>query len=546
MFKRFTRVLGLVLFAAGSGLLSSPAAGQGQVGSMFTYQGELRQGGQLLTGTADFIFRLYGSDVGGSPLSHILALDNLAIVDGRFDAYLDFGPEVFTTTNARWLDIQVRSPSGGSGGYTPLMPRQRLTPAPVAIYALSGNASALAPGVYGNAVQFTNSANTFGGSGAGLVGLNASNLGSGTIPSARLGGLYSNALTLNNTANTFAGSGAGLTGLNAGNISSGTLSTARLSSDVPLRSAFNTFSSSNTFNQHTWMTSAGFSEYVTINNRLGVGSSNTHNDALLFVTSLALTPIQAQHSSTLTGSRAILGWATATSGNTRGVYGRADSPGGFAVYGFVPTQGMNPVGVLGEGGVGRYGVYSIGPFAASGSKAFQIDHPDDPENKYLMHYSAESPEVINFYRGTVQLDDAGEALVKLPHYFAKINKGPSYTLTAIGAPMPSLHIAVEISEESLLAGEAAGPADAAPTCWFRIAGGAPRGRVSWRVEAERNDLWMRIAGAEVEADKPEPHKGTYLDPSLYNLGRERALTYDPNPPQLGPVESGEDHGIAAD
>jgi hypothetical protein len=34
-----------------------------------------------------------------------------------------------------------------------------------------------------------------------------------------------------------------------------------------------------------------------------------------------------------------------------------------------------------------YGVYSLGRLGASGPKSFRIDHPDDPESRYLLHYS---------------------------------------------------------------------------------------------------------------------------------------------------------------
>jgi hypothetical protein len=50
-------------------------------------------------------------------------------------------------------------------------------------------ANALSAGTYGNAVTFSNAANSFTGGGAGLTGLNASNLASGTVPAARMPGL---------------------------------------------------------------------------------------------------------------------------------------------------------------------------------------------------------------------------------------------------------------------------------------------------------------------------------------------------------------------
>jgi hypothetical protein len=65
-------------------------------------------------------------------------------------------------------------------------------------------------------------ASSFTGSGSGLTGLNASNLGSGTLPSSVLSGTYSQALTFSNASNSFSGNGASLTSLTPGNISAGT------------------------------------------------------------------------------------------------------------------------------------------------------------------------------------------------------------------------------------------------------------------------------------------------------------------------------------
>src|SRR5919197_2426169 len=49
--------------------------------------------------------------------------------------------------------------------------------------------------------------------------------------------------------------------------------------------------------------------------------------------------------------------------------------------------------------------------------SFKIDHPLDPENKYLYHSFVESPDMKNVYDGVVVLDAAGEALVPLPDWF---------------------------------------------------------------------------------------------------------------------------------
>jgi hypothetical protein len=535
----------LLPFLFALAILGPLAAAQVPVGTTITYQGDLWRDGAPVTGTADFAFRLYASDLGGVPLFPPQFLDGAAVNQGRFTAHLDFGAEAFGQDAARWLEIQVRSPAG-SGGYTTLQPRQRITAAPVALHALSGVATSLAAGQYASEVHFSNPANTFGGNGAGLVGLSAANLASGTIPSARLSGAYSSPLILSNEANTFAGNGAALVGLNAAGIATGTVNDARLSANVALRTRPNTFDFSTTFMQtatfnHLTNFNAGtgfnsgvwFYSNVNCLDRLAIGNSVVNNPAHLWITAPgALTPIHAETSATAGGARAILGWTTSTQGsNSRGVYGRSDAPNGWGVYGLAPSTAANstPRGVCGEapGGSLRYGVFAIGNQGASGTKSFCIDHPEDPEGKYLLHYSAESPEVINFYRGTVLLDEAGEAIVQLPSYFARINRNPSYTLTAVGAAMPGLHVSDEISEEALAAGARAAPGEAAPLCSFRIAGGIPRGKVSWRIEAERHDLWIRQWGAEVEIEKPSGHRGTYQAPDLYGKPPEQGLTYEP-------------------
>ncbi len=65
------------------------------------------------------------------------------------------------------------------------------------------------------------------------------------------GGTYSQPLSLNNASNSFTGSGAGLTGLRAENIASGTLSDARLSTNVALLNASQTFTGRNIFKNAT-------------------------------------------------------------------------------------------------------------------------------------------------------------------------------------------------------------------------------------------------------------------------------------------------------
>lgn len=245
-----------------------------------------------------------------------------------------------------------------------------------------------------------------------------------------------------------------------------------------------------------------------------------------------------------TFGRGVVGYAKATTGTTYGLWGQSDSTSGTGVYGYASAGSGTIYGVYGQAST-SFAVYANGNLGASGTKSFRIDHPDDPANKYLLHYAAESPEVINFYRGTVVLDEAGQAVVALPHYFAKINKDPSYVLTAIGAPMPQLHVAEEIDATTLNAGAVAGPADPSPPCSFRIAGGVPGAKVSWRVEAVRNDPWLQQRGAPVEQDKDEAERGTYQHPELYGMPADQG-PHVPAPQDLpGGLQAAQASGPAA-
>jgi hypothetical protein len=154
-------------------------------------------------------------------------------------------------------------------------------------------------------------------------------------------------------------------------------------------------------------------------------------------------------------------------------------------------------------------VHVTGNLSAAGTKPFRIDHPLDPANKYLCHFSMESPEVKNIYDGVINLAGNGEATVQLPNYFSALNTGDfRYQLTAIGAAMPNLHVAQEIS-----------------TNIFRIAGGQPGGKVSWQITAFRNDPYIRDHQPQAEVEKTGDERGNYLYPQGYGITENQGLRY---------------------
>jgi len=199
--------------------------------------------------------------------------------------------------------------------------------------------------------------------------------------------------------------------------------------------------------------------------------------------------------------------------SSSGVVGYSGEADGYGVVGLADGGGAASsahIAVLGydmNSTANSYAIVAYGDFAATGGKSFIMDHPLDPANKFLKHYSIESNEILNVYRGTVRLDANGEAVVYLPDYFEAINTEFSYQLTPIGAPMPELYIKQEISGNR-----------------FVIGGGKPGMKVSWTIYARRNDLYVQHNRDKFRdvLEKPAALKGKYLYPEFY--GRSRAAS----------------------
>ena len=218
-----------------------------------------------------------------------------------------------------------------------------------------------------------------------------------------------------------------------------------------------------------------------------------------------------QGSSESTAGRGVFGQAKAVSGTNYGVFGMSQSPSGRGVYGSVSSATGAPYGVLGFANTTGFAVFAIGDMGASGTKPFRIDHPFDPENKYLLHYAAESPMPQNFYVGNVVTDAHGYAWVDLPDYFSEINTNFKYQLTVIsgGADFVQSMISKEIHSNR-----------------FQIRTSAPNIKVSWEIKADRNDLYVRRKHPKEVVEKEGSEKGTYQNPELYGLGSERGINHD--------------------
>lgn len=120
------------VLAAVCGALAVSAAQAAPQGQSFTYQGQLKLANAPFTGTRDLTFALYDAATGGVQIGTTQVANAYPIVDGLFTIDLAF-PGAFSGQQ-RWLQVTVNG--------QPLTPRQPVTAAPVAQYALSGNPGA--------------------------------------------------------------------------------------------------------------------------------------------------------------------------------------------------------------------------------------------------------------------------------------------------------------------------------------------------------------------------------------------------------------------
>ncbi|HUE01707.1 MAG TPA: hypothetical protein VMR62_19200 [Bryobacteraceae bacterium] len=255
----------------------------------------------------------------------------------------------------------------------------------------------------------------------------------------------------------------------------------------------------------------------------------------------------------------VSGNATATSGFAIGVQGQTTSSGGAGVFGvnntsggfgldgqagangtalFAVTQTCNSSGctlvngtggefVTGSGGtllLGYGGSYSNEVFSVDasgngffkgnlnvtgkvtkGSGSFKIDHPLDPEHKYLSHSFVESPDMMDIYNGNVTTNERGVATVVLPDYFEALNGDFRYQLTVIGQFAQAI-VAKEISHGR-----------------FTIKTNRPKVRVSWQVTGIRHDAYANANRIPVTEEKAAAEQGTYLHPDVFGKSENADL-----------------------
>lgn len=542
--------------------MTPSARGEAPAGAAFTYQGRLTQDAQPVDGAADLSFALYDVETGGAELGS-QAFPGWTVARGLFSVVLNAGQELGGSVfngNRRWLEISVNG--------QPLSPRQELTAAPYAAFSLApwatgaggisyggGNvgigtttpSSKLDIAATGEGVELLRLSTerpwafrqVYSGSGTGLqlystVGLKTFQVtaaggtniatffaddanprfGVGRDPAeytfdvrARTGirlGLEGNgggALVMANNTNdnriyleafnsTNSGSAAELllTGFQGQKMPLLTLS----ASTTSLQGKVNVVTATGGLGlEHT----DGLRRLSTYVSATGGWLGTLSNDPLKFFVNngAAALAINTDGTVDIGGHLSLAQLSVVAASVQTAIRGQG---AGYGVYG---TGGL-------------YGVFSNGNLSASGTKSFRIDHPSDPENKYLLHYCAESPEPLNVYSGNVTTDANGEAWIQLPPYFDAINKDFRYGLTVVDDGDSTSFVQVKVAREIR-------------NNRFKIRTSVGATRVSWEVKGTRNDPWMRQHGTPVEVEKSKSERGTYQHPELYGQPREKGIDF---------------------
>lgn len=514
-----------------------------------TYQGQLESGGVPANGVHGFVFRLCSTAAGpGGVLQTFPPAGTVAVNvdDGLFTQELTFNTAHFSGAEC-WLEVEVNG--------TPLAPRQRLTYAPYATAAKSlilpfagaGNAGAIfdisnastasgSMAIRGTSTSASN--NTYGvygvsssPSGAGVQGVATAATGTNYggrfqcsstdgravygHATAAMGFICGGQFVSDSTqgtgvsgVSTHAGFGItyGVHGRASSTQGRGVYGDALSTDGIAVGGYFRSASTGGrgVFAHATASSGDTYGGEFVSDSSSGIGVQGSARDS-------SGTNYGVYGESDSTSGRGVYGLAHATSGTTYG--GRFDnhSTSGRGVFAYATAGSGTTYGVRGQAdGLSGYGVYAIGNLGASGMKSFVIDHPSDPENKYLKHYCAEGPQPMNQYSGNVVTDAEGVAWVDLPEYFEEINRDFRYVLTVVdeGDDFVQAKVWRKISKNR-----------------FAIRTSRPAVEVSWEVKAVRNDVWVRTHGAPVEVDKVGIERGKYQHPELHGQPLEMGMDY---------------------
>ena len=265
---------------------------------------------------------------------------------------------------------------------------------------------------------------------------------------------------------------------------------------------------------HVGGTSDPGTDNLIVDGKIGIGTTPSYKLHVVDNTANSdIAAIYGIHDVTDNYGIGVLGY-----GRHRGVYGYAREVGssGYprAVYGYA-NGGTTAYGVYGyaKNATTNWAGYFSGNVRVTGtldnSKSIvKIDNPLDPENKYLIHSSVVSPDMMTVYNGNVTTDNNGYVTVELPNYFESLNKNFRYQLTVIGS------FAQAIISKKIVNNK------------FVIQTNNPNIEVSWQVAGIRKDPFAEKNPINVEEEKLSIDKGHYLNPEIYGQPKEKAIGYE--------------------
>jgi hypothetical protein len=176
----------------------------------------------------------------------------------------------------------------------------------------------------------------------------------------------------------------------------------------------------------------------------------------------------------------------------------------------ITSGGTSVLAAVGTANGGHCNIDTFGDLTCNGTltgaaKNFKIDHPLDPANKYLVHASVESSEMMNIYTGNIVTDAQGEATVSLPGWFEALNTDFRYQLTVVGQFAQAI-VGHEIENHQ-----------------FEIKTSTPNVKVSWQVTGVRQDAYTKAHPLVVEQEKEQQVRGFYLHPQLYGAPVDKQI-----------------------
>jgi hypothetical protein len=154
---------------------------------------------------------------------------------------------------------------------------------------------------------------------------------------------------------------------------------------------------------------------------------------------------------------------------------------------------------------------------AKAGGSFLIDHPLDPENKFLYHSFVESPDMKNIYDGVVTTDADGYATITLPDYFEALNRDFRYQLTVIDENNDMEVFLWAKVVKKISANQ------------FTIRSSRGNLEVSWQITGIRHDAWAEKNRIPNAVEKAGAAKGKLLHPEAFGKGAEQGIYATPVP-----------------